>query len=141
MVLVGGLLMAADSPKDDAVKNDRKLMKGTWTVKMYEVDGNKLTEDDTKNMRLILDGDNYTLKNEDTPISKGTTKIDPNKKPKTIDITPTEGDNQGQVMKGIYEIKEGEQKVCWGPPDKDRPTKFSSEGGYNLVIFTKAKKP
>jgi uncharacterized protein (TIGR03067 family) len=54
---------------------------------------------------------------------KGMSQIDPTKKPKTIDFTPTEGDNQGKTCLGIYELGEDMRKLCYAEPGKDRPTR------------------
>lgn len=133
-----GLLLAADA-KDDA-KKELKAMEGTWQVTSMENDGQKTPEEEAKQFKVILKGNEYTLKQLDNTVNQGTFKIDPSKKPKTIDIMPKEGDNTGATMKGIYELKGDTQKACWGSPDKDRPTKFSSEGGYTLIVYKKIKK-
>jgi uncharacterized protein (TIGR03067 family) len=134
MVLVAGVLLAADS-KDDDIKKEQKKINGTWAVESFVNAGMKVPEDDVKKFRLTLDGDKYTLKQEDNVVSKGTAKIDPSKKPKTIDITPTEGDGQGTAMLGIYEINGDTYKVCYVPGGKDRPTKFASEEGSDYILF------
>jgi uncharacterized protein (TIGR03067 family) len=139
LVLALGFLMAADA-KDDDIKKERKQTDGAWSLTSFITDGNKVAEEEVKKFKLTLEGDKYTLKQEDSVVSKGTTKIDPAKKPKTIDITPTEGDNKGQVMLGIYEINGDTYKVCYTPTG-DRPTKFAAEAGsgHFLLVFKKDK--
>ena len=45
-------------------------------------------------------------------------------------------------MLGIYEIEGDTQKVCFAPPEKERPTKFESESGSGLMLITsKRAKP
>ena len=74
-------------------------------------------------------------------IGTGTSQIDPTKKPKTIDFTPTEGDEKGKVFRGIYEIKTNCRKLCYAETGKDRPTEFSSKpgSGHVLVILQREK--
>jgi uncharacterized protein (TIGR03067 family) len=133
-------MLAADS-KDDDVKQEQKKLTGTWSMTSFVMDGNKVPEEEVKKFKLILDGDKYTLKQEDNILSKGTVKLDLTKKPKTLDITPSEGDGKGQAMLGIYELNGDTYKVCYAPPGKDRPTKFESESGSenNLLVFKRDK--
>jgi uncharacterized protein (TIGR03067 family) len=72
----------------------------------------------------------------DDKVIKGTSTIDPTKKPKTIDFTPTEGDGKGELHLGIYELGEKTRKLCFAPPGKDRPTEFSSMAGSEQILVT-----
>jgi uncharacterized protein (TIGR03067 family) len=60
-------------------------------------------------------------------VAKGTSKIDPSKKPKTIDLTAAEGDSAGKTALGIYELEKDSRKVCIAKPGDERPTEFASE--------------
>jgi uncharacterized protein (TIGR03067 family) len=138
MVLAIGLLGAADA-KEDEIKKERKKMQGAWQVVTFEVDGQK--EEDAKEYKVIIKDDKYEVTRQDSVISKGTMKIDPTKKPKTMDVVVAEGDNQGQTLPGIYEVDGDTQKVCLAPPEQKRPTKFASETGtgYIYVEYKKVK--
>jgi uncharacterized protein (TIGR03067 family) len=138
MALTVGFLIAADA-KDDDAKKELKKLEGNWQVISMEIDGQKMPEEDAKQYTVLIKGDKYTLKMQDNPINQGTIKVDPTKKPKTIDITPTDGDNSGKTMLGIYEQDGDTQKTCYTQPDKPRPTKFSSEGGNTLIVYKKMK--
>ena len=83
----------------------------------------------------------WSLRDEDKEISKGISTFDPTKKPKTIDFTPTVGDDKGVRFLGIYELGENTRKLCFAPKGKDRPTEFSSIPGsqYILVEFQREK--
>lgn len=146
VILVVGLLLAADAKEDaakkkaEAAKKELKKLEGTWQVVSMERDGEKQSEDDAKQFKVIIKGNKYTLKNQDNTVNQGTLTIDATKKPKTIDIKPTEGDNAGQTMLGIYEQKGDTLKTCYAQPDQKRPTKLSSEGG-NTLIVSKRQKP
>ena len=139
LVLAVGFLLAADS-KDEDIQKEIKKLNGTWVVTSFTMDGNKVPEDDVAKFKLVLEGKKYTLKQEDNVVSKGTTKIDPSKKPKTIDISP-EGDGEGSTWPGIYEIDGDSYKVCYNAGGKDRPAKFAAESGsgFNLIVFKRAK--
>ncbi len=102
-LLVVGVLLAAittiavaGDAKDAAIKKDRKKIEGTWTVVAFEVDGNKGTEEDAKKLTVVNGADGtWSLHSEDKEMNKGTSTIDPTKKPKTIDFTITEGEGKG----------------------------------------------
>ena len=138
LVLAVGLLLAADA-KEDAAKKELKKLEGTWQVVSMEMDGQKQSEDDAKQFKVIIKENKYTLKMGDNAINQGTFTIDATKKPKTIDIKPTEGDNAGQTMLGIYEQDGDTQKTCYAQPDKKRPTKFSSDDGQTLIVQKRQK--
>ena len=136
--LAVGLLVAGDA-KDDAVKKDMEALQGKWQIVSLERDG-KSTDVAKDAVRVIKD-DKYTVTPRPGVTIEGTFKIDPSAKPKTIDVTPTTGDNKGKTSLGIYEIDGDALKICWAPSGKDRPTEFKSpEGsGLFLAVHKKAK--
>lgn len=142
-LFVGGLLTAvvarafADAAQDEAIKKDRKLIEGTWRVVALEIDGNKSVEEDARKLTVVNGSDGtWSLRSEGNEISKGTSTIDPTKKPKTIDFTPTEGEGVGQKYPGIYELGEKTRKLCFAPTGKGRPTEFSSIPGSEHILVT-----
>jgi len=140
--LAASVLTASDDAKEQAIKKDRKAMEGTWRAVSLEVNGNKSAENDARKIVVINHADGtWTLKVDDKEISKGTNKIDPTKKPKTIDFTPTEGEGKGKEFLGIYEQGRKSRKLCFVESSKERPTEFSSPVGSNriLVIFEREK--
>jgi uncharacterized protein (TIGR03067 family) len=101
LVVIVGLLIAAD--KDDAAREDLKKMTGNWTMVRGEQDGKQLSTKTVKAARLRIKGEEHTVKlGNDT--MKGTHKLDPTKKPKTIDVQDTEGPFKDQTLLGIYRI-------------------------------------
>ena len=143
LIVVGALLTAiganasADNAKDEAIRKDRKLIEGTWRVVALEVNGNKARKDDAKKLSVVNGSDGtWSLLSEGKQISKGTSTIDPLKKPRTIDFTPTEGEGKGKEYLGIYELGETTRKLCFAPPGKERPTEFSSVPGSEHILVT-----
>jgi len=127
LLLVAGPLAAfAAETKGDAVKKDIKLANGTWSIASMEVDGEKVPQDQIKGITVVLADGKFTVKRGDELVQEGTSKVDPTKKPKTIDVTTTKGQNAGENLKGIYEIDGDSQKLCFAPQGKDRPTEFAS---------------
>jgi FkbM family methyltransferase len=123
--------------KHDAIKKDRKQIEGTWRVVALEVNGNKVLEEDAKKLTVVNGADGtWSLLSEGTEISKGTSTIDPTKKPKTIDFTPTDGEAKGKLHLGIYELREKTRKLCFAPSGKDRPAEFASMPGSEHILVT-----
>ena len=136
-------LSAAGDDKDKAIKEDRKKYEGTWQVVSLEVDGKKTAEEDAKKITVVNDRDGkWAIEVEGKVVARGTREIDPTKKPKTVDLTVTEGDNKGQTALGIYEFKDDTRKVCLAPAGKERPTEFSSKAGsgHILALLKRVKK-
>lgn len=147
-LVIGALLTviatsaSADDAKDEAIKRDRKQIEGTWRVVALEVNGNKAMEEDAKKLTVANGSDGtWSLLSEGKEITKGTSTIDPTKKPKTIDFTPTEGEAKGKLHLGIYELGEKTRKLCFAPPGKKRPTEFTStsDSEHILVTFEREK--
>jgi len=92
-----GLLVGADSPKDQAKKVQEKLQ-GTWKAVTVERRGE--SKEDEQDHRLIFDGDKFRIKRRDQTMIQGTFKLDPTKKPKEIDMTITQeatGKHEGET--------------------------------------------
>jgi uncharacterized protein (TIGR03067 family) len=139
---VTGLLIAAESPKGDAQK-DLDRMQGSWVATSGEAKGNALPDEQVKQTKFVLKGDKYSYTIGDAYQEEGTLKIDPTKKPKTIDVTIVEGDDKGEVQLGIYEMDKDTLKLCFAPPGKDkaRPKDFSTNAGNQqlLLVLTREK--
>lgn len=144
-LVVGVLLTAivaiasAGDAKDEAITKDRKQYEGTWRVVALEVNGNKADDEDAKKLTVVFGSEGtWTLHSEDADAEdlKGNYFIDPTKKPKTIDFSPTEGEGQGVKYLGIYEISEKTLKLCFAPPEQERPTEFASTPGNEHILVT-----
>lgn len=125
-------LAVAAAPADA----DRAALRGTWVLEAATLEGRDHA-DDFRGMKLILDGDRYTLdfeKNTD----KGTFTLDPTKTPKRIDVRSAEGPFKGKTLPGIYELKGDTLRVCLdgdGKADK-RPTAFEAPGTTRNMLLT-----
>ncbi len=130
-------IAVADDAKEAAIKKDRKQIEGTWRVVALVIDGNKSAEEDARKLTVVNGTDGtWILRDEDREINRGTSTIDPNKKPKTIDFTVTEGDGKGNQHKGIYELGTKTRRLCFAPEGKERPTAFSSAPGSGIILVT-----
>jgi len=135
-LIFGGWLIAAEAQDD---QKELKKLEGTWVMVSGEAKGEKLSEQTVKNATLTIVGDKHTVKvGEDTLI--GTHKLVPTKKPKEIDVTDTEGPFKGKTLLGIYKLGKGEFTVCFAPPGKGRPKKFTTKSGVAEIFHVWKKK-
>ena len=142
LFVVTSLTAAADD-KEKAIKEDRKKYEGTWQVVSLEVDGNKAADEDAKKITVVNEADGkWAIEVEGKIIARGTSQIDPTKKPRAADLTVTEGDGKGQTVLGIYEFADDTRKVCLAPAGKARPAEFSSTAanGHVLAVLKRMKK-
>jgi uncharacterized protein (TIGR03067 family) len=139
-----GSLLAAGDAKDEAIKKDRKKYEGTWQVVSLEIDGNQTGEADAKKITVINGADGtWAVEAEGNAVFRGTSIIDPTKKPKAVDLTVTEGQDKGKTLLGIYEFSgDDTRKVCLAPAGKGRPTEFAapSGSGHILAVLQRVKK-
>lgn len=118
----------------DKTMEELKKLEGTWTVEKAELGGADFPEELRKSVKLIMKGNTYKVTvgaNED----EGTSKIDLDKKPKTMDITGTKGPNAGKTILAIYELSGDTLKVCYAL-EGERPTEFKSPSGTSTFLAT-----
>jgi uncharacterized protein (TIGR03067 family) len=139
-LLAGALVVvcaAALAAADDA-KGDLDKMQGEWQMVSSVQNGKEVPPEVAEKIVRTIKGDKYTLTADGKEIAKGTFKIDPSKKPKTIDAKREGSDD---AAPGIYELEGDTQKVCLSAPGKDRPSEFSSkEGSGHVLTVWKRKK-
>ena len=134
--------LAAGVSAQDPGKDDLKRLEGTWRMVSGEADGKKAPEEELKKIKVIFKGDAYTVMSDGRVEEKGTQKLDPTKKPKTIDYTMTEGPTKGKTHLGIYELDGDTVKFCFAAPGGDRPTDFTAKEGSQrtLSVWKRDKK-
>ena len=113
------------------------LRDGTWKIVGLVVDGNETNKENLKNLIVVNAPDGtWSLRSEGKEVSKGGSTIDPTKKPKTIDFTPTSGGGNGKEYLGIYQLGKNRRKLCFAAAEYGRPAKFSSETGSRSILVT-----
>jgi uncharacterized protein (TIGR03067 family) len=108
-------------------------LEGTWLPSAAELGGKPFPDEIRKTIRLELKGDRYTV-TAGTESDRGTFKLDPSAKPKALDITGTEGPNQGKTILAIYERNGDTLRVCYDLGGKGRPTEFKTTAGSPLFL-------
>jgi uncharacterized protein (TIGR03067 family) len=140
-LLVVGLLVAASGPKADNATEELKKLAGTWTLVSEVADGEERDADYLKKIKWIINEDGTWKVLEDGKVKyRGKFTVDPAKKPKTID-SALAGEQEGTVVRSIYELKEDSLKHCFAV-DKDRPKAFESKSGsgYTNSVFKRVNK-
>lgn len=140
LVMAAGLLGWVDEPKSDVAKADMKALQGAWSMSSVVVNGEEVPADVLKEGKLVVEGDKYTATLNVSITSTFT--LDPQKKPKAIDFKYTDGPQQGQSIKGIYEVEDDTFRLCRGlAPEAERPTKFESgaDSGLIFVVYKRSK--
>src|SRR5262249_15342480 len=104
-------------------------------------DGKEVPRDELKNTQLLVKGTTYTLRTSKALI-KGKHKLDPTKKPKTIDAERTAGPGKGEKQHGIYELSENTFKVCFSAPGRASPKEFAAPpgSGNRLIVLERVRK-
>src|SRR5579884_1813185 len=119
LLLAGSTLLTAGDARDEAVRKDRQRYEGTWQVVSLEVDGNKSAEEDARKITVVNEADGkWAIEVEGKVVARGTSEIDPTKKPRTVDLTATDGQGGGKTALGIYEFKDDTRKVCLAQPGR-----------------------
>jgi uncharacterized protein (TIGR03067 family) len=134
LVLVVGLTVAADNPPEDAVKQERKKLEGTWTVESATQNGKPLERGPAE---IVFAGDQFTMQR---PEKKQTMKyvLDPSRSPKTINfMLPKNAPPNAAPGHGIYELKGDTLRVAISPPDV-LPKEFTDKD--QLLLTLKRKK-
>jgi uncharacterized protein (TIGR03067 family) len=130
--LLIGLLLGADAAKDDA-KKDQEKMVGTWIIASVQQDGKAV--DDAKGLKLEITAAKMTYDGRAYPY-----KLDASVKPKLLDVTM----DKDEVAECIYELDGDTLKLCIHLPSgvKQRPTEFASKQGSQdiFVVLERQKK-
>jgi uncharacterized protein (TIGR03067 family) len=135
---------AGGDAKEVAVTKDLEAFKGSWRLISHEVDGKKFSEEEIKDEIVTHDGlGKFSCRRGDKVLGAGTVKLDPTTKPKTIDVTFTEGEHRGKTGLAIYEIDGDTLRVCCARPGNGgRPADFSAKvgSGRTLIVFKRRNK-
>jgi uncharacterized protein (TIGR03067 family) len=138
---VAAICFFAASAFPEDTKEDLKRLQGTWKVVGLTNDGKKAPPDKLEGAELIVIGNAYVLKGEDT--FRGKLKLDATQKPKFIDATfiDEQGQEKGKAA-GIYQQDGDELRICWREKGDQRPNEFASKPGSNirLIVLKRAKK-
>jgi RNA polymerase sigma-70 factor (ECF subfamily) len=118
--------------KAEKPRSDKELIQGTWIAISVEQNGEKLPKEKYEDGKMVLEKDKITLQVlEKGRALEGTWTIDPDKKPKEIDMA-----FGSAGMMGLYELKGKKLKIVM--TERGRPSDFDSAGA-TLIIFERKK--
>ena len=104
------------------------MIEGTWKLISSEQNGQDEPEKVAKNPKLEIVGDQHTVTMGDA-VRKGTHKLDTSQTPMTIDVSDTTGPFENMTLKGIFKLEDDVYTACFGAPDGERPTEFTTKDG------------
>ena len=127
---------------------DRDRLQGTWHLVEVSLRGEKLKkvpENEGESLEAVFKGDQFEMRG-----FKINYTLDPTKKPKQIDLSPSDNDMKDEKALGIYELQGDTFKICFANPVEERPTEFKSiagkstgvpehEGKVKLYVFERAE--
>jgi uncharacterized protein (TIGR03067 family) len=134
LLALAGTVFITTSTRADDLADEWKKLEGTWRIVSSEHNGQKSTPPD----RWQIKSGKVTCLVNKSPICTYDFKIDPSKKPKTIDramMLPVEFGSKklkpGAYMYGIYEVDGDNMKMCFyfiagEDKDKKRPADFTA---------------
>jgi uncharacterized protein (TIGR03067 family) len=128
-------LVAAEPKSAD----DAKSLQGTWQAVDLEANGEKRPDDQAKELQLVFTGDEVFAVKPQGEDPRNKFKLDSSKSPKTIDLIPCDGESKGKRFAGIYDLKDGQLRLCiniFGQDSTQRPTEFKTKAGDGVVFAT-----
>jgi uncharacterized protein (TIGR03067 family) len=141
IVLAVACVSLVEAEDDKAAKQDLAQLQGEWSMVSGTADGQPMPEEMLKQMKRVCKGDEATTTMAGQLYFKAKITIDSSKKPKTIDYQMVDGFTKGKTQLGIYEVDGDTFKSCFGKPDAERPTDFTSKpgDGRTLSVWKRVK--
>jgi RNA polymerase sigma-70 factor (ECF subfamily) len=129
---------AAANPKED-----KEAIQGTWKVTAVETGGKDVSATDEfkplAEAEWVVTADEITFELPGKPDQKAAYKIDASKKPKELDVTPSDGpaNEKDKMMPAIYSLEGDVLKICAASPDDPtRPRELASKEGTKTLLIT-----
>jgi uncharacterized protein (TIGR03067 family) len=141
LIVAVGWLAGADGPKNERAAKDIEALQGNWTMISLEINGEDVSKEQVQSAKLVVKGDRYAPVFDDRIYSE-TFTVDPDKSPKAIDFTYTDGPRKGETVKGIYKLEGDTYTMCRAIKAEDeRPKTFATgrDSGLALVVWKRSK--
>jgi uncharacterized protein (TIGR03067 family) len=122
------------SGKESASADDIKQLQGSWRVTSGEANGDSIASENLNNIVVKIDGNKYEVSGVDGD-NRGTLTLDPAKQPKQMDIHPSAGEDQGSILKAIYEVGPDTMRVCYAREGANRPSSFATADDSRLLLL------
>lgn len=159
MVRVGALMSAltfgaavfGNPPAAAPAGNDLDKVQGYWKPLQCDFEGKaQMPTEVMKQVTVVFDQKEYHLYFKDTKLDKdnkpivfrlaqATVTLDPTATPKSITFEFADGPLKGKKSHGIYELAGNQLKMCYGPIEKPKPTKFEAPANSGYFLETWAR--
>ena len=135
IICLSGIALA-QAPAERLKREDEKLA-GTWRVTGVHANGMILPSRQIPDLKLTFKDGQFTARLGKEKPQQGSYKLDPSKKPKTIDLDRTSGPDKDRKQVGIYELTGNTLRICACEAGNDRPTDFDTNDkpGYTVLIL------
>jgi uncharacterized protein (TIGR03067 family) len=130
-VFVAALVAAGTAGAGDTARKELERFRGTWKVAKAEEGGRPAPDERVQGTRITFAGDKLTMKERDHT-EELTIRIDPGKKPATIDFDLGKGK---PAIPGIYKFEKDQLVLCFDNDGKARPQAFASPEGSSLSLL------
>ena len=139
ITFVVGLAIAAIGVAQEAKgAKGPAALQGTWVIS--SINGQSAPEGSPE-MTLTFTGDKYEQAVGGQVNERGTIKVDPSKKPMTIELNIAEGPDAGKTQLGIFEVSGDTLRANLDTPGaQQRPPDFTVKEGF-VMFVGKKKKP
>jgi uncharacterized protein (TIGR03067 family) len=119
--------------------DDQKALQGVWIPVKGELGGQPMPDAILKKISLTLTKNEYEALVAGKS-DKGTWTIDPDAKPKGMEVVGVKGPNEGKTFPAIYELKGDTLRICYDLSGAKRPTEFKTAAGTKLYLVTYNRK-
>jgi uncharacterized protein (TIGR03067 family) len=120
--------------------SDLDRMQGAWEIVSLVEKGTAIPADETKRLELVVAADRLTIKEEGKVVSDYKIKLDTKQKPKSLDMTITDGKDKDKTAPGIYLLDGDSLKICVDEEFKSRPAGFEEKDTKTCSVITLKRK-
>lgn len=129
------LVPAATFAQEKAGGKEQERFQGFWQAVRVEKSGKQEAAAAVSSFTVLIKGNRVIFLNRGKAGEEITFQLDPEKDPKSIDMTPARGPRKGKLHPGIYKFDEDRLLICWDSPGKDRPTTFATKPETKLFLL------
>lgn len=129
------LMICVGVTAQESVPKELAPFQGTWVITSVNEQAPAAGEPETS---FTVTGAAYSVTVNENVVERGTIKIDPAKKPWTIDFLITFGESANKTQLGIVEATGDTVRVCVNAPGAtERPADFTARPGFDVVVAKK----
>jgi len=136
LLMAGAFVFAMPAIGAQGADKDLASLQGVWETLDFRADGDVAPDKLKMQIRLVFKQDRLQILGLSNGGREYSIKLDPEKKPKVIFITPIGGAFKDQTVPGIYEVEGNNLKfVMPNQVISEPPKAFEAPKGSNLALF------